>query len=504
MRKQFFRLFFGFVGVVSVFLVIQLVVFFYNGDRQRQDWTSSVFQDYLQRLSTRLEQEVPLDGWSIANIVKVLVSSADDRVSGMYLRNPDGSVAIAFGKTRHGDDLPQNSLGFKFPADILFRDGSTSSFGNLSPATKMVDTNSFVSVKQQSEVYTLKIINLNGVVSTMKTKQKSEKTDNILLPPDVKAGDIAGSLNVIYNNETICNVDVLTFTPFTYKDTSRVLNGLMGPFLWSIPLAVLISLLMAASFSRKGERYTKGIQDALGKLMEGENGVDLPETRIDEQLVINESIKQLDKTLLKNKENRQVWLRGISHDLNTPVTSMKLALDGIVDGVFPLNEQTVALIKKENDELSERIASVVLYANLQSPDAKAEVRNFDSQEFVESVLGQFPSQQSNLVTVNYEFSSLQGDERLLLKATQALLSNAIQSGSKEIVWEIGENRMVITNEGILSEGVDFFEPWTRGDQGRSTGGSGLGLPIVFQVMRLHDGTATIEQKGKDVVVTLQW
>lgn len=503
MRKQFFRLFFGFVAVVAVFLVIQIAVFFFNGERQRKEWTATVFQDYLETFSTRLEQEMPEGGWSIANIMRVLVSSADDRVSGLYLRNPDGSVAVAFGKTRRGDDLPQNSIGFKVPAEVLFRDGS-SYFGNLSPASKMVDKDGFTSVKQQSEVYSLKIINLDGVVSTMKTKQKSEESETILLPPEVRASDIAGSLNVIYNNETICNVDVLTFTPFTYKDTSRLLNGIMGPFLWSIPLAVLISLMMAASLSRKGERYTQGIQSALGRLSRGENGVSLPKTKIDEQLVINESIRQLDDTLLRNKENRQVWLRGISHDLNTPVASMKLALDGIVDGVFPLNEQTIAMIKKENDELSGRIASVVLYANLQSPDAKAVVRNFDAQEFVQQVMAQFPSQESNLVTVSCDIPSLQGDERLLAKAMQALLANAVQSGSKAIMWEIGENSMVISNEGVLLEGVDFFEPWTRGDIGRSSGGSGLGLPIVYQIMRLHGGKATIEQKGKTVVVTLEW
>ncbi|AEV28846.1 signal transduction histidine kinase [Sphaerochaeta pleomorpha str. Grapes] len=503
MRKQFFRLFFGFVAVVAVFLAIQIAVFFFNGERQRKEWTDTVFQEYLETFSSRLEAEMPESGWSIANIIRVLVSSADDRVSGLYLRNPDGSVAVAFGKTRRGDDLPQNSIGFKVPAEVMFHDGS-SYFGNLSPASKMVDKDGFTSVKQQSEVYSLKIINLDGVVSTMKTKQKSEKSETILLPPEVRASDIAGSFNVIYNNETICNVDVLTFTPFTYKSTSRLLFGLMGPFLWSIPLAVLISLMMAASLSRKGEQYTKGIQSALGRLSSGENGVSLPDTKIDEQLVINESIRQLDDTLLRNKESRQVWLRGISHDLNTPVTSMKLALDGIVDGVFPLNEETIAMIKKENDELSERIASVVLYANLQSPDAKAIVRSFDSQEFVESVLDQFSPQQNNLVTVKYGNPALQGDEALLQKATQALLSNAIQSGAKAIVWEIRENSMIISNDGVLREGVDFFEPWTRGDVGRSTGGSGLGLPIVNQIMRLHGGKATIEQKGKTVVVTLKW
>jgi signal transduction histidine kinase len=503
MRKQFFRLFFGFVAVVAVFLLIQVAIVFLGGNRQQEEWTDSVFQEYLETFSDRLENEVPPKGWSIANIVQVLVSSADDRVSGLYLRNPDGTVAVAFGKTRRGEELPQNPVGFKMPPPVLLRDGS-SYFGSLAPASKMVDQDGFATVKKDSVVYLVEITNDGEETAVRSSRKRDLSEETITLPPEVKASDIAGSLVVSYNGTTICTVDVFTFTPFTYKDTSRVLLGLVGPFVWSIPLAMLISLLMAASISKRGERYTKGIQDALAKLSAGDNGVSLPRTKIDEQVVINESIKQLDETLARNKENRQLWLRSITHDLNTPVSSMKVALDGILDGVFPLTEQTVEMIRKENDELSERIASVILYVNLQGTDAKADFRSFDCQEFAEATIASLPADWHSRVSVKYLSASMQGDERLLGKAAAALLRNALQAGSGTVDWEVGKNRISVSNEGHLPDGVDFFEPWTRGDQGRSSSGSGLGLPIAGQVMRLHDGTASIVQQGRQVVATLRW
>ena len=64
--------------------------------------------------------------------------------------------------------------------------------------------------------------------------------------------------------------------------------------------------------------------------------------------------------------------------------------------------------------------------------------------------------------------------------------------------------MVITNEGTIDPSIDFFEPWSRGDSSRHEPGTGLGLPIVYQVMRLHEGRATIEQVENTVVVTLIW
>jgi len=85
-----------------------------------------------------------------------------------------------------------------------------------------------------------------------------------------------------------------------------------------------------------------------------------------------------------------------------------------------------------------------------------------------------------------------------------LLDNALKACDQTITLSIGENRILIRNPGKLIDGVDFFEPWSRGDLGRSTAGNGLGLPIVGQVMRLHDGSATIQQRDDSVEVILKW
>ncbi|MFA6784868.1 MAG: HAMP domain-containing sensor histidine kinase [Sphaerochaeta sp.] len=498
MRKQFVRLFSGFVLVVAVVLVIQVFVFIINGERQRKAWTNSVFQEYLQNFTANLQDQVPFDGYSMVDIEDALLMSADDRVSGLYLRNPDGTVAVAYGKTSAGHELPQPFGDGRIPPP------NSEFFGNLEPAKVQVNEKGFTSVALKSDAYTVKIIQSGSLVSVMTTKQTGKKEQTILLPSQVKATDIAGSLTIMFNNKTIALVDVLTYTPFTYKNTERLLKGLLGPFLWSIPLAFMLALIISASISRRSQQYTKGVQDALTLLSKGENGVQLVKTKIDEQRIINEAMEQLDANLLQNKVSRQSWLRSISHDLNTPVASMKLLLDGMADGVFPLNEDTLASVKKENDELSQRIASVVLYANLQSPDTKAELQSLDFADFIDAVLSRLQEGERRRISVDLKIREKQGDPTLLMHAFLSLLDNALKTSSAHILWEIDETGCTITNEGLLSEGVDFFEPWTRGDGGRSTAGNGLGLPIVYQVMRLHQGSASIEQIENTVVVKLRW
>ncbi|NBK26507.1 MAG: HAMP domain-containing histidine kinase, partial [Spirochaetia bacterium] len=299
-------------------------------------------------------------------------------------------------------------------------------------------------------------------------------------------------------------VDILTYTPFTYKNTGYLFKGLFYPILWAMPIAFVIALMMAASISKRSERYTRGIQTALEQLSEGEHDIVLPKTKIDEQKVINSSISMLDQHLKQHKQSRQAWLRSITHDLNTPVTSMKLMLDGITDGVFPLNEQTVAAIKKENDVLSERIAAVVLYATLQSPDMKPSREPLSVPNFLDQVLYGFAPELRRRINVEADNAVLQADSTLLAHAIKALLDNALKACDQTITLSIGENRILIRNPGKLVDGIDFFEPWSRGDLGRSTAGNGLGLPIVGQVMRLHDGSATIEQRDDNVEVILKW
>ncbi len=497
MRKQFVRLFLSFVLVVAVVLGIQAVVVLVSLQNQRASWTESVFEEYLETFTANLKAGLSSRPSSFITIEQLLLASADDRVSGLYIRNPDGTVAVAYGNTSSGNSLP---IPRQRPAEAQI----PTMHHALPVAKEAIGEQGFTSSEMHSDVYVVKILQSGSVTSLLVSRQPERQKQTILLPAQVKANDIAGSMVIMYNNEVLGMVDVLTYTPFTYKDTGRLFKGLLYPFLWAMPFAFLIALLMAASVSRRSGKYTSGIQQALQLLSSGENGVQLPATKIDEQKIINRSIKQLDENLLLNKVSRQAWLRSISHDLNTPVAAMKLLLDGIIDGVFPVNEQTLATLKRENDTLSDRIALVSLYANLQSPDTKATLSQLDVASFIQQVLDAFSEEQKDRIYLDANDAQLIADQKLLTYACKALLSNALQASEDSVGWAIGQNSMTFTNTGHLAEGIDFFEPWTKGDSSRGTAGSGLGLPIVKQVMRLHEGSASIEEREGNVIVSLRW
>ena len=82
--------------------------------------------------------------------------------------------------------------------------------------------------------------------------------------------------------------------------------------------------------------------------------------------------------------------------------------------------------------------------------------------------------------------------------TELVLSiHSVREGEKK------NTEIVIQNSGHLPNPLpQFFEPWARGDASRTEGGSGLGLPIVYQIMELHSGAVKIWEEAGSVFVKL--
>lgn len=493
MRKQVVRLFLSFALVIAVFLSIMALVFLASVEYNRRTWIKSVFDEYLEGFTTSLKSELGSPSSDYYTVEQILLSSLNDRISGLYLRNPSGFAVVAWGATAAGDLLP-------LPPGLR-RSQPTVLESQLVPAQEEAG---FTSKVMRCDLYEV-AITTNGPLYTIEVSKRHRPLwQTITLPPQVKATDIAGSLAITYNGESLGSVDVLTFTPSTYKGTTLLFKGFISSFLFSLPIALIIALIMAASLSRRSQRYTDAIQRALSTLAEGEGEISLPPTKIREQQIVNEAIAQLDKNLTLNRKSRQSWLRAISHDLNTPVTAMKLIIDGMADGVFPLTGEAVRHLQQENDQLALKIAAVSLYATLQSPEARAEVEELVVPHFIKDVLRSFSPEQQQRIYVDDSGASLFGDGYLLTNAATELLRNALNATKTSVGWKVSKNEMVITNEGTIDPSIDFFEPWSRGDSSRHEPGTGLGLPIVYQVMRLHEGSATIEQVDTTVVTTLRW
>lgn len=492
MKKLFLKMFLNIMGIMLIVLIFQCIILFVANIRAQAQWKTTVVEAYVGRLQRTLLLDMPDAGWSSSTIASAFMDASDDRISGLVISDAQGKPLMTLGKDPRGV--------------ILSR-----------PDEPDHET---VTVKSNTPVYDIFLTQRQSgwAVQIAVESAPGEAESDRRVPVRVKRADVAGSVMLHVNGTPFVSVDILTFNPFTYAQTAKLFTSLLGVFLWSLPLSLLISLVLGSMVSRRNARYATEISRALGELASGRHPIRLPALKGSEFMYIRNSLAELDKELLQNERTRNAWIQSISHDLNTPVSAMKLWLEGMTDGIFPADTTTITALSKENATLEKRIKAVITYATLQSPDTALHIQWIDVDSLVRDVLSAFDAPQAARITMESYVTRFTGDASLVRMACHEVLDNALKASDGPVLWrfeivpgkkdeekksrrksvqETSPDQIVLTviNEGELPvQEEDFFEPWSTGRKGRTGhGGSGLGLAITGSIIRLHEGTATLKQ-----------
>ena len=483
MRKAFFRYFISIFSIAVAVLLIQFGVLLLQYRTSQNRWKNEVYDDFVVAVE-RVMDDGDFTDYGLNSILMAVSNIDDDRVSGFLLRDSDGSNMVAFGKTAEGRML--TSL---FAQNQRFQDEDEST----------TRTGKLTRINLKATYYD------NGMIQDLAIDGVKSGKTQITLPAMLKGQDVIGSIVIAFDGEDAFVIDLLTFSPRTYEYSKDVINSCIKGLMISIPVSLLIALVAAWIVSSINTRYINNIRRALNDLSHGKPNVTVPRQGNSELNEISDAIEELDRDLQANAKSRKAWLRSISHDLTTPATAMKMMIDGMNDGVFPLDDTTLRELQTENDKLSERIGRVIEFSTLQA-DTKPVIEDVDTNQFISDVLASF--RQSSAVQVSSSCESMRCDALLMSRAVTELLDNAVTArGDSEepVVWTIsreeGSYRMEITNCGHVPVNMDadFFEPWARGDWSRTSGGSGLGLPIASTILFLHGGAISIVQKEENLV-----
>ena len=212
---------------------------------------------------------------------------------------------------------------------------------------------------------------------------------------------------------------------------------------------------------------------------------------------------------MRNRLRRQIqqrteMLAGVSHDLRTPLTRMKLSL-----ALLPESAET----KELADDVIDMERMIEGYLAFARGDGDEDPVEIDLSELLEEVAAAARRDNSNVAI------TWQGDMQIVLRPVAIrrcltnLVANALRHGTKaEIHASRGRNAIEITVDddgpGIAPDRrEDVFRPFVRLDESRNadTGGVGLGLTIARDIARTHGGDvnlATSPMGGLRVVVRL--
>lgn len=287
-------------------------------------------------------------------------------------------------------------------------------------------------------------------------------------------------------------------------------------------LAVALLLLadvFAVSFyiSRKIKRPLDSLIMGMKRVEQGEEQVELSMHTEREFVEIGQAFNRMTKQLhLQKAENekmsrsRQRMLLELSHDIKTPVATIKSFACALQEGMVPEEElsryyQTIALKAERVNTMSEDLFTML---KMENADYRLELKPVNLAELSRRICGEYYGEISEAgfafeIDIPKEQVFVRADEKLLSRVIGNLLTNARKYNrtGKEIrigLWEQEQVILRVEDDGeeILPDVRDaMFHAFVRGESARSSrGGTGLGLAIAKAVMEKHGGEIFYKRK----------
>src|SRR5687768_6990606 len=261
-------------------------------------------------------------------------------------------------------------------------------------------------------------------------------------------------------------------------------------------VALLLSIIGAILITRLINRPLAQLSRASAELGSGRDPAPLPETGPIEIRTVNESFNRMVTDLGKLDADRALLLAGISHDLRTPLSRLRLELE-----LAALPEATRAAMVGDIEQMDAIVRQFLDYAR-KEPQAPASDIDLTAAVAGAVQRARVDADPHSALDVNIASGvRIRGFPVELDRALDNLMTNAVRYGRDPatgkllitVALKVAADRAVVSvadqGRGVYAEEIDrLMRPFERGEAARSgSTGAGLGLPIVERVARMHGG-----------------
>lgn len=318
--------------------------------------------------------------------------------------------------------------------------------------------------------------------------EKGNKSDEIYISiPDDKWDEFADEFSVqVYNNKA------------DYKRNSLIITVLLAL------LGGVVTYFISGHALRPIKEFSDKIEEVQAQ--------NLSDSRIEEN-----NVKELNKlgisynNMLERLSNafeiQRQFTANAAHELRTPLALMQVQLDLYNSASHPGNDadtlQTIKMVTEQNDKLNRMVKTLLDMSELQSVGRDDKII---LDAIVEEVLADLEplAVEKNIKLIGKcEDATMIGSDILIYRLVYNLVENAIKYNhplGQVTVTAYQRNKHVYlsvedTGSGIPKELRErVFEPFFRVDKSRSRelGGVGLGLALVREIVRVHDGSICIK------------
>uniref|UniRef100_A0A2A4Z322 histidine kinase n=1 Tax=OCS116 cluster bacterium TaxID=2030921 RepID=A0A2A4Z322_9PROT len=279
----------------------------------------------------------------------------------------------------------------------------------------------------------------------------------------------------------------------------------IAPLLLTMVLMILFIILIVSWVVRRLTKPLSALADAAQKLGRGQDVGELAEEGTADVRHVTESFNQMNRKIKSFVDDRTKMLAAISHDLRTPITSLRLRAEFIED------KEMQGKILETLDEMQMMTEAALKFSKDSVSDEKT--KDTDLESLLESLVEDYEDMDADVKLLE------DGDRVQIIlpmrvmsmkRALRNLIDNGLKYGERvEVDFKLidaGENVAICIKDigpGIAEDELEkVFEPFYRLEKSRNkdTGGVGLGLSIARNIIRGHGGDLSIANIVQDGVV----
>lgn len=275
-------------------------------------------------------------------------------------------------------------------------------------------------------------------------------------------------------------------------------------------IAIVIALFTGFIFARNLVDPLKRVTVAANRVKEGDLSARTGLTGDDEISQLGETFDAMVEAVELDRKHERQLTTDVAHELRTPLMAIQANVEGMLDGVFEPDAHRLSIVNSETVRLSRLVSALLELSHLESGTEQFTFEEIDLgktiSQLVESQQPLFDGTDLSLEFESDDKVMVIGDADKLRQATLNLISNAVRyskdSGTVRVeVHHATATEAVIsvTDQGIGIAPEDLqrvFSRFWRADaaRDRASGGLGVGLAVVKEIIGRHHGRVDVESE----------
>lgn len=217
---------------------------------------------------------------------------------------------------------------------------------------------------------------------------------------------------------------------------------------------------------------------------------------------VADALREMESELSKQNKEKEEMIQNISHDLKTPIATIKSYGESIKDGVYPYDtlEKSVDVIIEHADRLEKKVQSLIVLNKMDyledtlDPDAAVDMNEIIDKVILSLKVVRPEITLSKQTEPGVKFHGMEEPWRIVI---ENLIDNGLRYAFTHIRVTLKENELCVINDGnpIKDEDLErIFRPYEKGTDGKF----GIGLSIVYKVCTTYGYKVDAENLPNEV------